>query len=119
MKKMLTVKRVYEAPSEKDGVRILVDRLWPRGLTRREARIDRWVRSVSPSTELRKWFHKNRRRWGEFKKRYKEELDTPSKKKVLEEIKGLAKNRRVTLLYASKNEKRNNAVALRDILKLL
>lgn len=114
---MLRLKRVYDSPKQTDGVRILVDRLWPRGLTRQEARIDRWIRSISPSTELRKWFHEHPRRWVEFKKKYKDELDTPAKRKVLDEIRGLANGRAATLLYASKNEKRNNAIALAEILK--
>lgn len=116
---MLKLKQVYLTPRETDGVRILVDRLWPRGLTRQKARIDRWIRSVAPSNSLSKWLHENPRRWAEFKKRYREELDTPSKKRVLEEIKGLARAKRVTLLFASKNGTRNNAVALLDILKEL
>lgn len=114
---MLRIKQVYDSPKENDGVRILVDRLWPRGLTRREARIDRWVRSIAPSDDLRKWFHQNTKRWGEFKKRYQEELETASKKRVLQGIKGLSKQRSVTLVYASESKKRNNAAALLEILK--
>jgi uncharacterized protein YeaO (DUF488 family) len=105
----LRVKRAYEAPSASDGRRILVDRLWPRGLTKAQARIDHWARSISPSTALRKWYAHDTANWDEFERRYFAELDAnPEGVEALRELLGVP----ATLVYGSREEKLNNAVAL-------
>jgi uncharacterized protein YeaO (DUF488 family) len=110
----VVAKRIYEAPSEKDGYRVLVDRLWPRGVKKERARLDEWNKTVAPSTELRKWFGHEATRFEEFTKRYKEELaDHPQE---LERLREIAKNQRVTLLFATKATEYNHAVVLRDLL---
>jgi uncharacterized protein YeaO (DUF488 family) len=106
---MLKVKRVYEEPSESDGYRVLVDRLWPRGLKKERAEVDLWLKEIAPSDSLRKWYGHDPDRWREFKKRYFEELK--DKRRLLEHIekhKGT-----VTLLFGSKEPRLNNAEALR------
>lgn len=111
----IRLKRVYEAPEETDGLRILVDRLWPRGLRKEDAALHRWARELSPSDGLRKEFHNNPARWEEFKARYFEELDAlPGAVRQLREEVGKGT---VTLLYASKETERNNAVALAEYLR--
>ena len=113
---MIRTKRIYDAPSKDDGYRILVDRLWPRGLTKEEARIDLWLRQIAPSDELRKWYSHDPEKWEEFKKRYEQEL--ADKKDLLRKIKQLEKEERaVSLLYSTKETERNNAVALLGFLK--
>ena len=113
---MIKVKRVYEEPSEGDGFRILVDRLWPRGLTKEKAKIDLWLKEVSPSNELRKWYHENFDKWNEFKNKYQEELK--DRVDAVDELKKLIKkNKIVTFLYSSKNEDNNNATALKELIK--
>ena len=113
----VAVKRVYESVSRSDGARILVDRLWPRGLRKSEIALQEWLRDLAPSNELRKWFHAQPERWLLFRKRYLKELARPE---ALEELKKLYslvhKRKRVTLLYASKNEQHNNAIVLKDLL---
>jgi uncharacterized protein YeaO (DUF488 family) len=111
----VAVKRVYESVSRSDGARVLVDRLWPRGLRKTVAH--EWLRNLAPSNELRKWFHAQPERWTLFRKRYLKELARPEAEKDLQKLYSLARRRkRVTLLYASKNEKRNNAIVLKDLL---
>lgn len=110
----LRVKRVYAAPHRDDGVRILVDRLWPRGLAKDAAAIDQWVRDCAPSDKLRSWFAHDRERWPEFKRRYFAELRL--KEASLAPIRALAKSRRVTLLFAAADTECNNAVALMEYL---
>ena len=113
---MIKLKRIYDPPSEDDGYRILVDRLWPRGLSKSKARIDLWLRDIAPSNELRKWFSHKPERWGEFKKRYREELK--SKEELLRKLIELEKRYRViTLLYAARDREHNNAVVLREALE--
>jgi uncharacterized protein YeaO (DUF488 family) len=113
----VAVKRVYESVSHSDGARILVDRLWPRGLRKTEVALDDWLRDLAPSDSLRKWFHAQPERWALFRKRYLKELARPEAEKDLQKLYTLAhKKRRLTLLYASKNEKHNNAVVLKDLL---
>ena len=113
---MIQTKRVYEKPSKEDGFRILVDRLWPRGLTKEKAHVDLWMKDIAPSDELRKWFHHEEMNWSEFVKRYKSELS--KKKELLGELKKLGnKHGRLTLLFGSKDEKQNQAVILADILQ--
>ena len=113
---MVVVKRVYEPLSRADGTRVLVDRLWPRGLTKEKAHVDLWMKEIAPSDELRKWFHHEERNWSEFVKRYKTELG--KKKELLGELKRQEKEHgTVTLLFGSKDEKKNQAVVLANILK--
>jgi uncharacterized protein YeaO (DUF488 family) len=114
----VAAKRVYESPSRSDGVRVLVDRLWPRGLSKADAALDEWFRSLAPSDELRKWFHAQPRHWIVFRKRYLKELAKPASEEDLRKLYTLAQKRKpLTLLYASKNETCNNAIVLRDLLE--
>lgn len=108
------LKRVYEARDASDGVRILVDRLWPRGLSRTAADIDQWIPDAAPSSELRKWFSHDARRWGEFKRRYFAELDERHEDTAA--LRRIAGGRRVTLLFSARDTEMNNAAALREYL---
>jgi uncharacterized protein YeaO (DUF488 family) len=113
----IVVKRVYEKPAKSDGTRVLVDRLWPRGLTKAAAALDAWLKEIAPTDELRTWFHARPAEWTAFRKRYLKELARPEASEQLEELYRLAGGRkRLTLLFASKNEKRNNAIVLKDLL---
>ncbi len=114
----IALKRVYAEPARTDGTRVLVDRLWPRGLTKDRAALDAWLRDLAPSDELRKWYHANPGVWAAFRRRYLRELARPEATAALEELYRLANGPKpLTLLYASKNEERNNAVVLRDLLQ--
>jgi len=116
--KRILVKRVYEEPARSDGYRLLVDRLWPRGLSKRRAALDSWLRDIAPSDELRHWFHAHPEGWLAFRKRYLKELGLPQASGALVELYRLAHRRkRLTLLYASRNERCNNAVVLKDLLE--
>jgi uncharacterized protein YeaO (DUF488 family) len=116
--KRVTVKRVYEQPAPSDGTRVLVDRLWPRGLSKARASVDKWLRDLSPSDALRKWFHARPEAWTIFRKRYLKELARPESAQALDELYRLASRRKkLTLLFASRNEERNNAVVLKDLLE--
>lgn len=110
----ILVKRVYEPAAKSDGFRVLVDRLWPRGLSKESAHIDLWLRDIGPSTELRKWFNHDPARWAEFQRRYYAELK--EKATLLATIKKHAKTKPVTLLYSAKDEQHNQAVVLRSFL---
>ncbi len=110
----IAIKRIYEEVSKKDGYRILVDRLWPRGVRKENAHLDEWNKDVAPSTELRKWFGHKAERFDEFEKRYAVEL--AAKTEELNRIRALAKEKAVTLLYAAKDTERNQAVILKNIL---
>lgn len=113
---MIQTKRVYDKPMKTDGFRVLVDRLWPRGLTKEKAHVDLWMKEIAPSDELRKWFHHEEQNWGEFVKRYKAEL--VKKKGLLNELNKLYKEHEtVTLLYGSKDETQNQAIVLAEVLK--
>lgn len=108
---MIKIKRVYEKATPSDGLRILIDRLWPRGISKKEAQIDLWLREIAPSEELRKWFQHDPQKWSEFQKRYFNELE--KKKELVRKIKELEKEHHtVTLLYGAKNAEHNNAIAL-------
>ncbi len=111
------LKRVYEKAERADGVRILVDRLWPRGLTRDDAALDEWVRDIAPSDQLRKWFAHKPERWKEFQRRYKEELKAPDRKKLIAKLRKIAGIATVTLLYAARDDDHNNAAILASVLK--
>jgi len=113
---MIRVKRVYEKPSKEDGFRLLVDRLWPRGLTKERAAVDQWMKEIAPSDALRKWFGHKPRKWPEFEKRYRKEM--AANKGLLDEIRKLeSEHTLVTLLYGRNDEKQNQAVVLADLLK--
>ncbi len=112
---MLTIKRVYDPPSREDGKRILIDRLWPRGLRKEGAHIDAWMKEIAPSTELRQWFNHDPEKWGEFKRKFFKELDR--QQTAVETIAGLSKKGTVTLLFGSKEERYNNAVALKEYIE--
>ncbi len=108
----IRIKRAYEPPSAADGTRVLVDRLWPRGLKKADAHVAQWVKEVAPSNELRKWFGHDPARWEEFRRRYEAEL--ASKRELLGELRELAKNGPLTLVYSAHDEAHNQAVVLRD-----
>jgi uncharacterized protein YeaO (DUF488 family) len=113
---LIQTKRVYDKPAKTDGFRVLVDRLWPRGLTKEKAHVDLWMKEIAPSDELRKWFHHEDQNWNEFVKRYKTEL--AKKNDLLNELKTLSEERKtITLLYGSKDETQNQAVVLAEVLK--
>ena len=112
--KTIALKRIYEEASESDGYRILVDRIWPRGVSKEEAKLDEWEKEIAPSTELRKWFDHIPERYEDFKKKYFKELE--SKKEEVNKLKAIIKAKKVTLLYGAKNEEMNQAVVLRDFL---
>jgi uncharacterized protein YeaO (DUF488 family) len=106
----VAVKRVYEPVSPKDGYRILVDRLWPRGLSKDRAAVDLWLKDIAPSTELRRWFGHDPSKWDEFRRKYSAELATHAED--VAQIRKLAKRRRVTLVYGARDTERNDAVVL-------
>ena len=113
----VAVKRIYEPPSRADGARILVDRLWPRGLIKTNAGVHEWMRNLAPSDGLRKWFHSQPDHWQAFRRKYLKELSHPEAEAELRKLYTLArKKKRVTLLFASKNEEHNNALVLKELL---
>ena len=112
---MIKIKRVYDPVSADDGKRILVDRLWPRGIKKEKAHIDEWVKEIAPSNELRKWYSHDPAKWAEFKKRYQQEIAGETER--LKKIKAEARKQTVTLLFSSKELERNNAVALKEMLE--
>ena len=109
----ISIKRIYEPPSPADGRRILVDRLWPRGVSKANARLDSWMKDIAPSTELRRWFDHRPERWPEFRRRYIYEL---KENPALSTLRELAADRPVTLLYAAKDEAHNEAAVLAELL---
>jgi uncharacterized protein YeaO (DUF488 family) len=111
---MLQIKRVYDEPSPEDGERVLVDRIWPRGLSKEKARVDRWEKELGPSTELRKWFGHEPAKFEEFAKRYREELK--SQQGRIEELRSLSKKQAVTLVYGARDEQHNQAVVLQSVI---
>jgi uncharacterized protein YeaO (DUF488 family) len=114
----VSIKRVYEPAERGDGVRVLVDRLWPRGLTKEKAAIDEWLRDLAPSNELRRWYHARPAEWETFRKKYLKELTQPEPQEALRRLYDLAHEKTLlTLLFASKNESLNNAVVLKELLE--
>jgi uncharacterized protein YeaO (DUF488 family) len=113
----ILLKRAYDLAEPGDGARVLVDRLWPRGLSKDRAAIDHWAKEAAPSNNLRRWFGHDPARWEEFRSRYREELESPEAQEEIAALRALARKGRMTLLYASRDEERNNAVALRDYLR--
>ena len=112
---MIYIKRIYEPAELRDGFRILVDRLWPRGMTKEKAHIDLWLRDIAPSDNLRKWFNHQLELWDEFKQRYFKELAT--KNDMIEIIQKRSEQETVTLLYSAKSETLNNAVVLKEFIE--
>ena len=112
---MIHLKRVYEEPSSNDGLRVLVERLWPRGLTKERAAVDLWLKDVAPSPELREWFGHNPARWEQFQERYRQELR--EKKDAVRLLKQKAKEGTVTLVYAARDEEHNGALVLQRFLR--
>ena len=111
---MIQLKRVYEKPSRQDGFRILVDRLWPRGLTKDRAAVDLWLKDVAPSTELRKWFGHDPEKWKEFQSRYRKELK--EQKEALSLLKQKSQERTVTLVYGARDQEHNEALVLKRLI---
>ncbi len=113
---MIKAKRIYDPPAKEDGFRILVDRLWPRGISKNEAKVDLWLREIAPSDGLRKWFSHDPEKWEEFKYRYESELR--NKQELLNKIKQLEREKGIiTLLYSARDEKHNNAIVLIEVLR--
>jgi len=113
----IQVKRIYEEPESTDGVRILVDRLWPRGVTKEKAQLALWMKEVAPSTELRKWFGHEPEKFSEFEVKYREELSQAVVQPYLEQLRKLAGQGRITLLYAKKEEAYNHALILKQYIE--
>jgi uncharacterized protein YeaO (DUF488 family) len=112
------IKRVYDPPSPHDGVRVLVDRLWPRGLTKKAAALDVWLKDIAPSHELRKWYHAHPVQWAKFRERYLTELTTDAAHAALQQLHDLAHQRRgLTLLFASKSLDQNHALVLKQLVE--
>ncbi|MFP3983881.1 MAG: DUF488 domain-containing protein [Desulfurivibrionaceae bacterium] len=113
----IALKRIYEEPAGEDGYRVLVDRLWPRGISKDKAGIDEWLKEIAPTDRLRKWFHQNPSQWDKFRRSYLAEL-----KKHREKLRPLAergKSERVTLVFGGRDERHNNAVVVKQYLKML
>lgn len=108
------LKRAYERATRTDGTRVLIDRLWPRGVTKADAAIKIWAKDLAPSIALRKWFGHDPARWQEFRRRYAHEVRQHSAE--LSKLRGLARERTITLVYSARDEKHNNAVVLRDLI---
>jgi uncharacterized protein YeaO (DUF488 family) len=113
----IVTKRIYDEPARSDGARVLVDRLWPRGISKESAKLTEWLKDIAPSDELRKWYHARPTQWLMFRKRYLEELRAPQVQGALERLYELASKRtKVTLLFGSKNLDKNNATVLKELL---
>jgi uncharacterized protein YeaO (DUF488 family) len=115
MSPTIKTKRVYEKPSRADGMRILVDRLWPRGLTKERAAVKEWLKEVAPTTALRKWFGHDPDKWNEFQARYLKEL--AAKQELVDRLRDLCEKSTVTLLYGARDEEHNEAIVLKDFLE--
>jgi uncharacterized protein YeaO (DUF488 family) len=114
---MIAIKRAYEAASPRDGYRVLIDRLWPRGVSKAKAKLDSWEKDVAPSRELREWYGHDPAKWPEFRRRYTRELRAPGAKAVLEDLTRRAKRGRVTLVYASRAAEISDVAVLEHILR--
>ena len=112
---MVKIKRVYDPLSSEDGIRILIDRLWPRGIKKEEAKIDEWMKEIAPTTDLRKWFSHDPAKWPEFRKRYITELK--NKSELFERLRSEAKKGTITLLFAAKDAEHPNAVILKEVIE--
>jgi uncharacterized protein YeaO (DUF488 family) len=112
---MIRIKRIYDPPSQSDGMRILVDRLWPRGIRKDEAKIDEWLKDIAPSDTLRKWFAHDPAKWPVFREKYRKELK--DRKDIVDRLRKEANKGRVTLLFSTKDTEHNNAVALKEMIE--
>ncbi len=112
MRNTIRLKRAYAAPEPDDGCRVLVDRLWPRGITKEAAHIDLWLKDIAPSNELRKWFNHDPARWGEFQRRYRAEIEQQAE--AVAQLMAEIHKGRVTLVYGAKDEQHNNAAVLKE-----
>ena len=113
---MVVIKRAYDPQVPADGTRVLVDRLWPRGVTKREARVEKWMRELGPSAELRQFFGHDPARWQEFRKRYISELKRPEAQALIAELLKIARSGRLTLVYSARDEEHNQAVVIKELL---
>ena len=113
----IKIKRVYDPPAAEDGQRVLIDRLWPRGVKREEARLDAWLRDVAPSDALRRWFGHDPARWDEFQARYRRELEDEAHQRALAQLRERAKHGTLTLLFATKDTEHNSALVIRQALE--
>jgi uncharacterized protein YeaO (DUF488 family) len=113
----IKIKRVYDKPEPGDGVRILVERLWPRGLSKEDAHVDMWLKDIAPSTELRKWFSHDPSKWEEFRRRYYRELD--QNRDAVNELLGITEGNAVTFVYGSREKEYNSALALKSYIEKL
>ena len=113
---MISIKRIYEPADPADGCRVLVDRLWPRGVKKDEALIDAWLKDIAPSHELRKWFDHDAAKWPEFADRYRAELNGPEQAAALQQLRELATAGDLTLVYSARDSTHNNAVVIQDLL---
>src|SRR5690348_10931468 len=114
-KSAIQMKRIYDEPEPGDGTRVLVDRLWPRGISKERARIDIWLKDIAPSNELRKWFGHDPEKFAQFRQRYAQELASGTAQEALQKLRGMAEKGVVTLLYATHDSEHSNAIVLRDI----
>jgi uncharacterized protein YeaO (DUF488 family) len=112
----VAIKRVYDQPEPGDGTRVLVDRLWPRGLSKERAKVDAWLKEVAPSNDLRKWFGHDPEKFAEFRRRYEAELESEPGQEALARLRDLARQGPVTLVFAAHDSEHNDAVVLRDVL---
>lgn len=115
----VTVKRAYEKPSPQDGYRVLVDGLWPRGLTKEKLKVADWLRDIAPSPELRAWYGHKPERWEEFRRRYRAELSRPPRKPILENLVERARRGNVTLVFAARDAERANAAVIAEMIREL
>lgn len=111
----ISIKRIYEKPDEDDGYRVLIDRIWPRGISKENAKLNEWKKDIAPSNELRKWFNHEPELYPEFNKRYREELS--SQGEAISELLKIARSQKLTLLYGAKDESHNQAVVLKEVLE--
>jgi uncharacterized protein YeaO (DUF488 family) len=114
---VISIKRIYEKAGAEDGYRVLVDRLWPRGISREKAKIDEWAKGVAPGGELRRWYGHKPELWPEFQRRYRQELATGAAKAELARLRKIAEGGAMTLLTATRNEGENHAVVLKELLE--
>ena len=114
---MTALKRAYEPSEQTDGYRVLVDRLWPRGLRKDSARLDAWLKLIAPSDDLRRWFGHDPNRWSQFRLRYRRELRSPAAKTLILDLAKRARRGRVTLVYAARDEVHNGAIVLRELIE--
>jgi uncharacterized protein YeaO (DUF488 family) len=115
----VAIKRLYEKPAKSDGHRILVDGLWPRGFNRSKLQVERWLREIAPSAALRKWYGHQPKKWDEFRRRYRQELAASPRKELVEELVKLARQSKVTLVFAAKDAERSNAAVLQETVSAL